>query len=61
MRAGMDLIIDKQVQKCLKAEEVYGILDDDELISRLAPLEFVGKSESEILVRPKKTGGVIIA
>ncbi len=56
--AGMDMILGKKVQKCLKYEEVYGILDDEELISRLMPLEFAGKEES--LIKSTK-GGIIIA
>lgn len=60
MRAGMDLILNKRVQKCLKYEEVYGVLEDKELESRLKPLDFSGKSESENLVKPAR-GGVVIA
>jgi len=59
-RAGMDFILDKRVQKCLKYEEVYGIVDDKELESRLEALEFAGKSEGANLVRPAG-GGVVIA
>ncbi|MCK5611885.1 hypothetical protein KAR91_58990 [Candidatus Pacearchaeota archaeon] len=60
MRAGMDLILNKRVQKCLKYEEVYGVLEDKELESRLEPLEFAGKSEGANLVKPAG-GGVVIA
>jgi co-chaperonin GroES (HSP10) len=60
MRAGMDLILNKRVQKCLKYEEVYGVLEDKELESRLESLEFAGKSESTNLVKPAR-GGVVIA
>jgi len=59
MRAGMDLILDKKVQKCLKVEEVYGILEDEELISRLEILGLETKPEASKIVKP--TGGVIIA
>ena len=58
-RAGMDFILDKRVQKCLKHEEVYGIVDNKELESRLEALVFVGKSETANLVKP--AGGVVIA
>ena len=60
MMAGMDLILNKTVQKCLKAEEVYGILDDEDLVSRLEPLVFEAKSEKSKIVK-SGTGGVIIA
>lgn len=59
-RAGMDLILDGRVQKCLKYEEVYGVLEDEKLISRLEPLLFSGRTEGETLVRPPR-GGVVIA
>ena len=59
MMAGMDLILNKTVQKCLKAEEVYGILDDEDLVSRLEPLVFEAKEEKKIV--KDRTGGVIIA
>jgi co-chaperonin GroES (HSP10) len=59
-RAGMDFILDRRVQKCLKDEEVYGIVDNKELENRLEALEFAGKSESENLVKPAR-GGVVIA
>lgn len=58
-RAGMDMIHGKKVLKCLKYEEVYGILDDPELVSRLKPLEFAGKTEGSNIVVPRKEGIVI--
>lgn len=58
-RAGMDFILDKKIQKCLKYEEVYGILNDKGLENRLETLEFAGKSEGSTLVKP--AGGVVIA
>lgn len=61
MRAGMDLILNRKVQKCLKYEEVYGVLEDKELESRLEPLEFAGKAEGSKIVRPPAGGGVVIA
>jgi len=60
MRAGMDLIINKTVQKCLKYEEIFGVLDDKELISRLAPIKFEASNEPSKIVKPAR-GGVIIA
>jgi len=59
MRAGMDMVIGKQVQKCLKYEEVFGILDDEELESRLEPLSFEVKEPSKIVT--PGGGGVVIA
>jgi len=59
-RAGMDLIHDKKVLKCLKIEEVWGILHDDDLVKRLEPLEFKGKSEGTNIVAPAR-GGIIVA
>lgn len=54
-RAGMDMIIDDTVQKCLKSEEVYGILEDDELKELLEPLTLKAKPEDNII----KPSGII--
>ncbi len=60
-RAGMDLIHEKTVLKCIKYEEIYGILDDDdELISRLEPLVFKTKEKSSI-IKPASPGPIVIA
>jgi len=58
-RAGMDMIRGKVVLKCLKYEEVYGILEDEDLAKRLEPLEFKGKTEGSQIVQPRKEGIVI--
>jgi len=58
-RAGMDMIHGKVVLKCLKYEEVYGILEDEDLAKRLEPLEFKGKTEGSQIVQPRKEGIVI--
>ncbi len=60
VRAGMDFILDSKVQKCLKSEEVYGIIENEELVSRLESLTFAGKSEGSNLIKPA-SGGVVIA
>lgn len=58
-RAGMDMIQGKTVLKVVKYEEVYGILHDEDLASRLEPLEFKGKSEQSNIVAPAPKGIVI--
>lgn len=58
-RAGMDLIQQKKVHKCVKYDEIYGVLNDEELISRLEPLELKGKEKSNI-VKPNQGGGVVV-
>lgn len=60
-RAGMDMIHAKKVLKCLKYEEVYGIIHDDDLVSRLECLEFKAKSETTNIVAPPARGGIIVA
>lgn len=59
-RAGMDLIMNDTVWKCLKYEEIYGTLDDPELVKRLEPLQLKAKSEDSKIVKPGG-GGVVIA
>jgi len=44
----------------LKYEEVFGVLEDEELISRLEPLSFEIKEPSKI-IKPSGGGGVVIA
>lgn len=51
-RAGMDMLMDDVVQKCIKIDEVYGILNDKKLIKRLEPLRL--KAKSNITVPPEK-------
>jgi len=59
-RAGMDFIQDRKVMKCLKYEEVYGIVRDEKLSKRLQPLEFKSKEQSKI-IQPSKGGGIVVA
>lgn len=60
VRAGMDLIMDKEIWKCLKYEEVYGVLDDDKMAKLLQPF-VLGAPEQSKIVKPGGTGGVVIA
>jgi len=58
-RAGMDMVHGKKVLKCLKYEEVYGVLDDPDLAGRLETLDFGGKTEGSTIVSPRREGIVI--
>jgi len=49
-RAGMDMLINKQILKVLKYDELYGKLEDQEIKDSLSPLT-VGNPE-EKLVQP---------
>jgi len=55
--AGMDIVFDKKIFKCLKYEELYGVLDDKELVSKMEPVT-IGKP---IIEKPAKTGGIVVA
>lgn len=50
-RSGMDMLIGRQILKVLKFEELYGILDSDEIKETLEALLFGGQSEEQQLVR----------
>jgi co-chaperonin GroES (HSP10) len=49
-RAGMDMLINKQILKVLKYDELYGKLEDQEIKDSLSPLT-VGNPEQK-LVQP---------
>lgn len=55
--AGMDIVAEKKVLKCLKYEELYGVLDDKELVSKMEPI-VIG---APIIEKPASTGGIVIA
>lgn len=55
--AGMDIVAEKKVLKCLKYEELYGVLDDKELVSKMEPIVIGAPS---VIAKPK-TGGIVIA
>lgn len=59
-RAGMDLIQNKTVLKCLKYDEIYGVLYDEELVSRLEPLKLEGKEKEKSKIVKPREGGVVI-
>jgi len=50
IRSGMDVVIDKEIIKVLKEDEVYGILSDKETINSLQEIE---------LKRPKEKSNII--
>lgn len=51
-RGGMDMILKNKVHKCIKYDEVYGILTDKQILKRLEPLEMVIKES--IITPPEK-------
>ena len=44
-QAGMDMLFDKKIYKVLKYEELYGIIEDKELISQFEPLVLENKPQ----------------
>ncbi len=52
MRSGMDVLIDKELIKVLKEDEVYGILTDTPTIKTLKQLELTGKTEGSQIIKP---------
>lgn len=49
--AGMDMLLDRQILKVLKYDELYGILDSNEIKETLEALVFGGQSEGQQQVR----------
>lgn len=54
-RAGMDMLVGKKILKCLKYEEVYGELTDEEVKNALVELEISGMTEGEQQVKEKSS------
>jgi len=48
-RGGMDMLMNKKILKVLKYDEVYGILEDQEIKDSLSPLIYGGDGESKII------------
>ena len=52
MRGGMDVLIDRQIIKVLKEDEIYGLLTDESTLSTLKTMEVTGKTEGQNIVKP---------
>lgn len=48
-RGGMDMLIDGSVLKVLKYDEIYGVLQNDEIKESLKPLQVGKQEESKII------------
>lgn len=48
-RAGMDMLIDGNIMKVLKYDEIYGLLQDDSIKESLSPLQ-IGKNEGSKII-----------
>lgn len=53
--AGMDTLMDNRIFKVLKYEELYGILQNEEIEASLEALKIGGSSEGQQLVQPVGT------
>jgi co-chaperonin GroES (HSP10) len=54
LRGGMDAILDQNIIKVLKNDEIYGVLTDEDTIASLTELELkaAAKKESSRIVQP---------
>jgi len=52
LNAGMDMIMEKNLMRTLKYNEVYGILKDEKLIENLEEMVIQGSSEGAQIVAP---------
>ena len=50
--AGMDMVLDKQILKVLKYEELYGILLDDDIKETLEAMKIGGSTEGQQILQP---------
>lgn len=58
MMAGMDIALGDNVWRCLKYDELYGILEDEEFVKRLEPVSLKGNKEASAV--PGKGGGIVV-
>jgi co-chaperonin GroES (HSP10) len=67
IRAGMDMVMESEILRCLKYDEIYGILTNEDFIDNLVEMTLAGSTEGTPLVQPlsglKQTeaGGEIVA
>jgi co-chaperonin GroES (HSP10) len=55
--AGMDIAMKKQIMKVVKFEEIYGLLEDQEIIDTLEAIQVGGNTEGETIIKP--AGGLL--
>ena len=51
IRGGMDVVIDKEIIKVLKEDEIYGILNDQQTIDSLEEIELKKPKENSKLIQ----------
>ena len=52
VRAGMDLVMENEILRCLKYDEVYGILTNEDFIANLSEMTLAGSTEGTPLIQP---------
>jgi len=58
-RAGMDLLVDKKLLKVLKYEELYGILESEEIKKTLEAVMFGGHTEGQSIIQAARPSVII--
>lgn len=58
IRAGMDMVMEKEILRTLKYDEIYGILTDEDFTNNLQEMTLKGSTEGTPLVQP--VGGDVI-
>jgi len=53
LRAGMDVVIEREIIKVLKEDEIYGTLTDEATISSLKEIKLIGKTEGTPIIQAK--------
>ena len=51
IRAGMDMVMEKEILRCLKYNEIYGILTNEEFNDNLEEMTLGGNSEGTPLIQ----------
>lgn len=52
--AGMDMVMKKQILKVIKFEELYGLLEDQDIIDTLEAIQVGNPDESKQIIQPAR-------
>ncbi len=52
IQAGMDMVMEQEILRCMKYNEIYGIITNEEFANNLSEMTLAGSTEGHALVQP---------